>query len=130
MRPCRRLLLLAALSTCAGVPKGPPETCSPGWSILHERAQCEDIRGEISGFIVYDVIAGAHRGRRVVAAYGEGARRPPGAWSIARLRMEPTTIERSWDNLCSRGPYAGSIATFQTYASEAEARDAFRLYCE
>lgn len=130
MRTGRRLLLLAALSACAGVPKGPSGTCSPRWSILHQHSDCEDIRGGISGFVVYEVIAGAHRGRKVVAAYGEGGYRVPGTWSVALLRMEPTTIDHAWDNMCARGPYAGSIATFQTYASEAEARDAFRLYCD
>lgn len=127
-----RITLLLLLVGCghAAAPTA-ARRCEPT-AVLHLRQTCADIRSGISGYYVFEVVSGAHRGKTVTLGYADGPP-PPRVdnWGIAPVTLQPSVRAHGWPNECSEVPvtYDGSIQTVEPFADEASARAALDERC-
>jgi hypothetical protein len=131
-------LLLAACATAAP-PGGKPsirndggaaqQSSASGLPVVRQVQSCADIRGGISGFVVFALADGS--GREVAYAYGNGSGGPfgpePGPWFVAEVQLGEATLpmEGGWPNECEPATYAGHVTWLSPgYDDEAAARRA------
>ena len=128
----RTLLLL--LVACGAAPVR-PKTCSDAWVVVHAKQNCEDLRGGISGYWIFEIVDGPHRGKTVVGRYRDAAPNERGIglrvsnWGVARVHLGETTGAGTWDNLCVKfGPapvHAGTVDELQGFDEQSDARRAW-----
>lgn len=128
------LFMACATSTSpAGAPRvgnvgdGPS---APARTVLRLAGNCADIRGGISGYLVFEVVDGSDR--KAFYHYGGSVAGAPfdsvqGTWFVAEVSDVAVTLptEGWWPNQCEPAFYAGQVTTLLPgYADEATARRA------
>ena len=142
-----RSTVIAAVSIGCGASSKPPPTVRPvqavqpaarpvtneAPSLLRVVQSCPDIRNGWSGYQVFEVIEGPATGTKVVAGYGEEMGAGLAEWAVGRVTLVTYSPSVGWPNSCGRvveglqgTRYDGGVGDALSFATEAEARHAFR----